>query len=72
MAFIPYGKQFLDQSDIDAVIEVLNSDYLTTGPKVKEFERALASYCDADYCVGSCKWYRRTSSFFISLIGQRG
>lgn len=51
MEFIPYGKQFIDQSDIDAVIETLQSDYLTTGPKVKEFEEALAHYCNVKYCV---------------------
>ena len=48
---IPYGKQFLKQDDIDAVVETLNSDYLTTGPKVKAFEDALASYCEVKYCV---------------------
>ena len=36
---IPYGKQTIDQSDIDSVVEVLNSDFLTTGPKVPEFEK---------------------------------
>lgn len=51
MAFIPYGRQQLDQSDIDAVVETLHSDYLTTGPKVKAFEEALASYCNVKYCV---------------------
>lgn len=51
MQFIPYGKQQLDQSDIDAVVETLHSDYLTTGPKVKEFEEAIAAYCEAKYCV---------------------
>ena len=51
MAFIPYGKQLLDQNDIDAVINTLHSDYLTTGPKVQEFEKALADYCGADYCL---------------------
>ncbi|MCK5354792.1 MAG: aminotransferase class I/II-fold pyridoxal phosphate-dependent enzyme, partial [Methyloprofundus sp.] len=51
MAFIPYGKQLLDQDDIDAVINTLHSDYLTTGPKVQEFEKALADYCGADYCL---------------------
>ncbi|HIM94101.1 MAG TPA: UDP-4-amino-4,6-dideoxy-N-acetyl-beta-L-altrosamine transaminase [Campylobacterales bacterium] len=49
--FIPYGKQLIDQDDIDAVVEVLNSDYLTTGPKVQEFESAIENYCDAKYCV---------------------
>jgi len=48
---IPYGKQWIDQSDIDAVVETLHSDYLTTGPKVQSFEKAIASYCGANYCV---------------------
>jgi len=51
MDFIPYGKQFLDQEDIDAVVETLRSDYLTTGPKVQAFEEALAAYCEVRYCV---------------------
>jgi len=49
--FIPYGKQWIDKKDIEAVVETLRSDYLTTGPKVKAFEEALASYCDVRYCV---------------------
>ena len=51
MAFIPYGKQQIDQNDIDAVIETLTSDYLTTGPKIKEFEESIANYSGAKYCV---------------------
>jgi len=51
MDFIPYGKQSITQEDIDAVVEVLHSDYLTTGPKVKAFEEAIAAYCGASYCV---------------------
>ena len=39
---IPYGRQSIDQSDIDAVVAVLHSDWLTTGPKVTEFEAAVA------------------------------
>jgi len=46
---IPYGKQSIDQSDIDAVIEVLHSDFLTQGSKVPEFEKELATYCGANY-----------------------
>jgi len=34
MKFIPYGRQYIEQNDIDAVVETLKSDYLTTGPKV--------------------------------------
>ena len=41
MNFIPYGKQLIDQNDIDTVVETLQSDFLTTGPKIKEFEEAL-------------------------------
>jgi len=51
MQFIPYGKQSIDQSDIDAVVDTLTSDYLTTGPKIKEFEEALSRYCGAKYVV---------------------
>jgi len=51
MNFIPYGRQSIDTEDINAVTDVLQSDYLTTGPKVKEFEEAIASYCGAKYCV---------------------
>ncbi|MFA5455037.1 MAG: UDP-4-amino-4,6-dideoxy-N-acetyl-beta-L-altrosamine transaminase [Sulfurimonas sp.] len=51
MNFIPYGKQNITQDDIDAVVETLKSDYLTTGPKVKEFEDALAKFSDVKYCV---------------------
>ncbi|MEA3491334.1 MAG: UDP-4-amino-4,6-dideoxy-N-acetyl-beta-L-altrosamine transaminase [Campylobacterota bacterium] len=51
MDFIPYGKQLIEQDDIDRVVETLQSDYLTTGPKVKEFEEALSRYCGAKYSV---------------------
>jgi UDP-4-amino-4,6-dideoxy-N-acetyl-beta-L-altrosamine transaminase len=48
---IPYGRQYIDQEDIRAVLEVLKSDFITQGPKVDEFERALAEYCGAKYAV---------------------
>lgn len=51
MHFIPYGKQLIDKEDIEAVVETLKSDYLTTGPKVKEFEEAIAEYSGAKYCI---------------------
>ncbi len=51
MKFIPYGKQFLGEDDIDAVVEVLGSDNLTTGPKIKEFEKALSEYCNVKYVI---------------------
>jgi len=48
---IPYGKQDINQSDIDAVINVLKSDFLTQGPKVPLFEKTVADYCDSKYGV---------------------
>ena len=46
---ISYGKQFIDQSDIDAVIEVLNGDWLTQGPSVERFENNLNNYFGSKY-----------------------
>ena len=46
---ISYGKQSINQDDIDAVVDVLKSDFLTQGPKVVEFENDLANYCEAKY-----------------------
>lgn len=51
---IPYGRQWVTESDIAAVAEVLRSDYLTQGPRVEEFERAFARYVGADYAVAVC------------------
>ncbi|MBI5202076.1 MAG: UDP-4-amino-4,6-dideoxy-N-acetyl-beta-L-altrosamine transaminase [Elusimicrobia bacterium] len=48
---IPYGRQFLDASDLQAVLRVLKSDWLTQGPSVGEFEAALAKSCGAKYAV---------------------
>ena len=48
---IPYGKQSIDIDDVNSVVEVLTSDWLTTGPKVDEFEKAIASYVDSEYVV---------------------
>lgn len=49
--YIPYGRQSIDEEDIQAVVEVLKSDYLTTGPKVMEFEKVVADYVGAKYAV---------------------
>ncbi|OBZ34778.1 UDP-4-amino-4,6-dideoxy-N-acetyl-beta-L-altrosamine transaminase [Methanohalophilus sp. DAL1] len=48
---IPYGHQSIDESDIEAVIDVLRSDWLTTGPKVKQFEDSLCEYVGCDYAT---------------------
>jgi UDP-4-amino-4,6-dideoxy-N-acetyl-beta-L-altrosamine transaminase len=48
---IPYGRQDISQADIDAVIEVLRSDWLTQGPSTPRFEQAVADYCGAQHAV---------------------
>lgn len=48
---IPYGRQHITDEDIQAVIETLKSDYLTQGPKIREFEDAFASYVGSRYAV---------------------
>ena len=48
---IPYGRHFIDQKDIDAVIQVLRSDWLTCGSMVDEFEDALAKVVNAKYAI---------------------
>ncbi len=48
---IPYGHQNINQADIDAVIEVLQSDFITQGPAVSRFEQALVSKCNAKHAV---------------------
>ena len=49
--FIPYGRQDICQDDIDAVISVLRSDFLTQGPQVPAFEAAVGAYTDAAYAI---------------------
>ena len=48
---ILYGRQDINQADIDAVVDVLRSDFLTQGPAVPKFEKVVASYCSARYAV---------------------
>lgn len=48
---LPYGRQSISEEDIQAVVDVLRSDWLTTGPKVAEFEEALAAQVGAKYAV---------------------
>jgi len=48
---LPYGRQSIDESDIEAVVQVLRSDWLTSGPKLAEFEEAFAAFVGAKYAV---------------------
>ncbi|WP_198543812.1 UDP-4-amino-4,6-dideoxy-N-acetyl-beta-L-altrosamine transaminase [Petroclostridium xylanilyticum] len=50
-SFIPYGQQWIDEDDVQAVIKTLKSDYLTTGPKIKQFEEKLKEVAGAEYAV---------------------
>jgi UDP-4-amino-4,6-dideoxy-N-acetyl-beta-L-altrosamine transaminase len=51
MKVIPYGKQYITEEDINAVVETLRSDYLTQGPKITEFEKSFAEYVGSKYAV---------------------
>lgn len=48
---IPYAKQSISEQDIDAVVQVLRSDFITQGPIVSQFEKAVADYCSAQYSI---------------------
>lgn len=51
MRNIPYGRQQIDQDDIDAVVETLQSDFLTQGPQIEKFEEAFAEYIGVKFAV---------------------
>ena len=46
MKIIPYGRQDITQEDVDSVIEVLNSDFITQGPSINLFEESLRNYAE--------------------------
>ena len=48
---LPYGRQLIDEADIQAVVKVLRSDWLTTGPMVESFENAIAEFVGAKHAV---------------------
>ena len=62
---IPYGRQFISPKDIDAVVDVLKSDFLTQGPKVDEFESAISSFVKSKHCVAVNS---ATSALHISCL----
>lgn len=49
--YLPYGQQWIEDDDIEEVVKVLKSDYLTTGPKIKEFEEKFGKYVGGKYAV---------------------
>jgi len=50
-SLLPYGRQSISESDIEAVVEALRSDWLTTGPKVGEFEEAFAAWIGVKHAI---------------------
>jgi len=65
MKAIPYGRQSIDQQDIDAVVSTLQADFLTQGPKVSEFEEKFAEYVGSKYAVAV---NNATSGLHISVL----
>ena len=65
MKKIPYGRQNIDQNDIDVVVSTLQSDYLTQGPKVREFESKFAEYVGAKFAVAV---NNATSGLHLSVL----
>jgi UDP-4-amino-4,6-dideoxy-N-acetyl-beta-L-altrosamine transaminase/dTDP-4-dehydrorhamnose reductase len=62
---IPYGRQDVSQKDIDAVVDVLRSDFITQGPVIQQFERRVAEYCGANYAY-ACN--SATSALHIACL----
>ena len=62
---IPYGRQSISDSDIDEVIKVLKSDFLTQGPNIQVFEDKVKSYCDANHAIAVNS---ATSALHISYL----
>ena len=62
---IPYGRQWIDDNDVAAVVEVLRSDWLTQGPTLDRFERAIASYCGAAH---ACAVANATAALHIACL----
>ena len=64
---IPYGRQNIQQDDIDAVVETLQADFLTQGPKVKEFEEKFADYVGSKYALAV---NNATSGLHLSVLAM--
>ena len=66
MKFIPYGRQDISDEDINAVVGVLKSDFLTQGPCVPQFEQAIADYVGVKHAVAAASdVYKRQRLHFI-------
>lgn len=72
MNFIPYGRQNISKEDIQAVIETLNSGWLTQGPAVKHFEEQLKSYCSVSYTFAVCNATAALHLAYLALDVKKG
>lgn len=72
MKTISYGKQFIDEDDIKTVIETLKSDYMTQGPKIKEFEDKVAKYHGCKYAVAFCNGTAALHAAYYSVGLKKG
>lgn len=64
---IPYGRQEITQDDIDAVVETLKSDFLTSGPAIEKFEKRVAEYCGVKYAVAVASCTAALHIAYLSL-----
>jgi len=62
---IPYGKQSINDEDIAAVVEALQSDFLTCGPRVEEFEQAFAEFVGAKHAIAVCN---ATAALHLAML----
>lgn len=69
---IPYGRQTIEEDDIQAVSETLRSDWLTQGPKVEEFEKALAHYCGAKHAVAMANGTAALQAAYFAAEFKKG
>jgi UDP-4-amino-4,6-dideoxy-N-acetyl-beta-L-altrosamine transaminase len=67
MKTISYGRQSISENDVQAVIEVLRSDWLTQGPAVERFERGIADYCGAPFATAVCNASAGLHLAYLSL-----
>ena len=65
ISFIPYGKQYLDQNDIDEVVKVLRSDFLTQGNLIGKFEDDLSNVVQCSYAK---MFYSATSALHAACV----
>lgn len=70
--FLPYGKQSIDDEDIEEVVKTLKSPLITQGPKIEEFEKEIAKYCGAKYAVAFNSGTSALHGAYFALGLQKG